>query len=176
MRFFFFLSTFFYSCANDPELVNEFVLPENHPIEQIKQAEILHTENGVLKVKIIAGAIQRFDNDNPLIFFSGGVEVTFYNDQGIMQSTLIAVKAEVDEENNKMIAKNNIILTSSKGKTLETEELIWDEVTDKIYTDKEVIITTKKELIQGTGFESNSDFSKYTISNIKGVFSFENLD
>ena len=34
---------------------------------------------------------------------------------------------------------------SKKGKKLETEELIWDEVADKIYTNKKVKITTGKD-------------------------------
>ena len=40
----------------------------------------------------------------------------------------------------------------------------------KIYTIQKVIITTKKEVIQGEGFESNLDFSQYKLSMIHGVF------
>ena len=107
--------------------------------------------------------------------FSKGLEVSFYNDSGSVKSVLKAENAEIDEINSIMIASDNVILTSSEGKQMETEELIWDEKKNKIYTDKKVIITTGKEVIEGQGFESNPDFSEYSILKIHGTFSFEGL-
>ena len=173
MRLFFLLSIILYSCSNDPELVKEFISTENLPIEKIEGAEMLHTENGVLKVKIIATTIKRFKDIHPQLVFSNGFEVIFYNDSGSVKSVLIAANAEVDEINNIMTASDNVVLKSSEGKKLETEELIWDEKKNKIYTDKKVIITTGKEVIVGEGFESNSNFSEYSISKIQGTFNFE---
>ena len=80
MRLFFLLSIFLYSCSNDPEEVKEFIATENLPIEKIEGAEMLHTENGVLKVKIIATTIKRFQDIQPQLVFSNGLEVIFYND------------------------------------------------------------------------------------------------
>jgi len=173
MRLFFLLSVFLYSCSNDPQLVKEFIAIENLPIEKIEAAEMLHTENGILKVKIIATTIKRFKDLQHQLVFSNGFEVVFYNDSGSIKSVLKAVNAKVDEINNIMTASESVVLTSSEGKKLETEELIWDENKNKIYTDKKVIITTGKEVIEGKGFESNPDFSQYSISKIHGTFNFE---
>jgi LPS export ABC transporter protein LptC len=174
MRFFFLLSVIFYSCSNDPELVKEFIATENLPIEKIEGAEMLHTEKGVLKVKIIATTIKRFKDIRPQLVFSNGLEVIFYNDSGLVKSVLTATNAEVDEINNIMTASENVVLMSSEGKKLETEELIWDENKNKIYTDKKVVVTTGKEVIEGEDFETNPDFSEYSISKIQGTFNFEN--
>jgi len=171
--FFFTLSYILLSCSNDPDLVKEFIVTRDFPIERIEDAEMLHTENGMLKVKIIATTIKRFKNVQPEIVFSNGLEVIFYSDSGKVKSILKAVNAEIDEINNIMTASNNVILTSLEGKKLETEELIWDEKKNKVYTDKKIIITTGKELIEGEGFESNPDFSEYSISKIHGTFIFE---
>ena len=40
---------------------------------------------------------------------------------------------------------------------------------------QKVVITTKKEVIEGEGFESNPDFSQYLISKIHGTFNFAPL-
>ena len=173
MRLFFLLSIVLCSCSNNSELVKEFIAIENLLIEEIEGAEMLHTEKGVLKVKIIATTIKRFKNMQPQLVFSNGLEVIFYNDSGLVKSVLIATNAEVDEINNIMTASENVILTSSEGKKLETEELIWDQKKNKIYTEKNVIITTAKEMIEGEGFESNPNFSEYSISKIHGTFNFE---
>ena len=72
-----------------------------------------------------------------------------------------------------MTASQSVVLTSSTGKKLETEQLIWDENKNKIYTDKKVVITTDKEVVKGEGFISNPDFTEYSISKIQGTFNFE---
>ena len=42
-------------------------------------------------------------------------------------------------------------------------------VTEEIFTEEFVKITTKNEVIYGIGLESNQNFSKYSIRNIKGT-------
>ena len=173
MHFLFFLVLIFVSCSNDPKLVQEFVFSEVLPIEKIEGAEMLHTENGKLKVKIVATTIERFNNQQPQLVFSNHLVVYFYNDSALVQSTLKAEYAEINDEKKLMIAKENVILTNIAGKKLESEELIWDEKNNKIYTDKKVKITTVKEVIEGEGFVSNPDFTEYSISKIHGTFNFE---
>jgi LPS export ABC transporter protein LptC len=173
MRFLFFLVLIFVSCSNDPKLVQEFVSSEVLPIEKIEGAEMLHTENGKLKVKIVATTIERFNNQQPQLVFSNHLVVYFYNDSAMVQSTLKAEYAEINDEKKLMTAKENVILTNIAGKKLESEELIWDEKNNKIYTDKKVKITTGKEVIVGEGFVSNPDFTEYSISKIHGTFNFE---
>ena len=173
MRLFLFFGILFFSCSNDPELVKEFIETENLPIERIKRAKMLHTENGVLKVKVIANTINRYKDIQPGLVFSNGMEVIFYNDSGSVESVLKAEDAEVDEVNNIMTALKSVVLTSSEGEELKTEELIWDERKNKIYTDKKVTIQTGNEVIKGQGFESNPNFSEYSISKIHGAFNFE---
>jgi len=173
MRFFFFLSVILIACTNDPKLVQEFVSDKEQAIEQIKGAELLHTENGKTKVRIVAGKIERFQNRQPQLIFSEHLEVYFYNDSSQLQSTLKADNASIDEETKIMLAQNNVELIGSDAKKLETEELVWDEKKDKIYTDKKVKITTGKEVIYGEGFTSNPDFTEYSITKIHGTFDFE---
>ena len=173
MRFFYIVVMFFYSCSNDPQLITEFITKEDLPIEQMENVEILHTEKGVLQIKIIANNINRFENTKPKLVFSDGLQVIFYNDSGLVSSLLKAVNAEVNEDDNVMIVSDDVILTSSEGKKIETEELIWDKNRNKIYTNRKVVITTKREIIEGEGFESNPEFSQYLISKIHGTFTFE---
>ena len=174
MNNFFLIGTLFLlSCSNNPELVKEFIVEKDLPIEVIKQADMIHTENGKIKVRIVANKIERFQNQQPGLIFSEHMEVYFYNDSSELQSTLMANNASIDEDTKIMLAQNNVILTSNDDKKLETEELVWDEKQEKIYTDKKVKITTGKEVVYGEGFTSNPDFSQYSITKIHGTFDFE---
>ena len=171
MRFWFLISLVFFSCSNDPAIVKEFISFDDLPVEKMKDAEILHTEAGILKVKIITTTIERYQNKQPQLILSNGLKVIFYNDT-VMKSVLEAEYAEINEQEKIMTASNNVILTSSNGKRLETEELIWDEKESKIYTNKKIVITTEKEMIEGEGFISNPDFTEYSISKVHGTFDF----
>ena len=172
MRLFLFFLVVLVSCTNDPSLVQEFVSDIQQPIEQIKGAELLHTENGKVKVRVVAISIERFQDIQPSLIFSDHLEVYFYNDSSQLQSTLSADYASIDEEKKIMLAQNNVILISSDDKKLETDELVWDENKNKIYTDKKVKITTGKEVIYGEGFTSTPDFKQYSITKIHGTFDF----
>ena len=172
MRLFLFFLVVMISCTNDPKLVQEFVSYKQQAIEQIKGAELLHTENGKLKVRVVAISIERFQDIQPALIFSDYLEVYFYNDSSQLQSTLMADYASIDEDKKIMLAQNNVILINNDNKKLETDELVWDENKNKIYTDKKVKITTGKEVVYGEGFTSTPDFNQYSITKIHGTFDF----
>ena len=123
----------FISCTNDPHLVSELFEDKNLPIEIIEKSNLIHTENGLIKIEIIANKIERFVDDSPRLLFSDGFEVVFYDDSTNVISNLKAKNAIVDEINNIMRASSSVVL-SNKTKTLETEYLVWDEKKNKIYT------------------------------------------
>lgn len=162
MVFLFFL---FISCVNDPNVIQDFALMEELPIESIKEAELIQTQQGVVKLRILAGSMNRYrDLSYPLCL--SDIIVTFYNNKQ-KSSVLVARNASIDERKKIMTASGNVVLENQKNK-LETEELIWDERSQKIYTNKQVKITNREETIFGEGFSSNADFTEYTISKIHG--------
>ena len=162
-----FLVFLFSSCSNDPKVVETFAPNENFPSETIKEAELTYTEKGKVKVKIIAKKIERYTASST-INFSGGIIVYFYNDSAIITSTLTAEEAIIDEKKEQMMAQVNVELVNHKQEKLNTEQLIWDEKSNLIFTEKTVRITTKEEVIFGEGFESTPDFSSYKITNVRG--------
>ena len=163
------LVTFFQSCSNDPEVVKTFINIKELPLETIKEAELLYTEEGNLKVKILAEKIERYADPESYVYFSEGIVVYFFNDSSKVTSKLTAQEAYIDEEKEKMIAKINVELINTSGEKLSTEELIWDDKSQLIYTEEPVQISNRKEVIFGEGFESRPDFTLYKIKNVRGT-------
>ena len=62
--------------------------------------------------------------------------VHFYNDSANITSTLTAEEASIDDKNQQMMAKTNVEIINQKDEKLNTEQLIWDEKTDLIFTKK----------------------------------------
>ena len=168
MRFIFFFF-FLISCSNDSNLVQTFFEDEMLPVEEMKEVKLLQTDNGNKKIELFANRIYRYQERDIEILLQDSIVVVFYNDSLQIESILKADNATIDK-NNIMIVSDNVVLQDNINKKLETEELIWDEKKNKIYTDKRVKITTNNEIIFGEGFVSDPSFNEYSISNIQGTF------
>ena len=168
----FFLLLIFFSC-NNKNIINDFVIKENYAVESITNSTIKYTFNGKLKAIIKLGKMERF-NDDQTIYLSEGVKLNFYKNNKLI-STLTSEKAEIDEKNNLLKAIVNVTLSDTDGKKLKSSSLFWNRDNDEVYTNENVTIKTKDEIIYGSGFKSDSRFEKYYIKNVKGKFSLNTL-
>ena len=80
-----------------------------------------------------------------------GLKVDFYNPEGKLESYLTAEYGISFPKEKKVKVQRNVEILNTKGETLNTEELIWDQETGTIHTDKFVKITGKDQITQGTG-------------------------
>lgn len=164
--------SFLISCSNDPRVVQNFISEELLPVETISGAHLIQTIDGKIKFEIFANVIKRFQHVQPELVFSDSIIINFYNDSSLhVDAKLEADFAYVDNDERTMKASGNVVL-KGKNNTIESDELIWDEESNIIYTKERVKITTKKEIIYGTGFTSDPSFSEYSISNIHGSVDF----
>ena len=173
-KIYIFILLFFFllSCSNDPRVVQDFISEELLPIERISGAHLIQTIDGKIKFEIFANVIKRFQQVQPELVFSDSIIINFYNDSLLdVDARLEADFAYVDNERRTMRASGNVVLEGNNNK-IESDELIWDEESNIIYTEEKVKITTKKEIIYGTGFFSDPNFSEYSISNIHGSVDF----
>jgi len=69
--------------------------------------------------------------------------------------------------------KGNVRATNIKGELFETEQLFWNQRTEKIYSDSLVTITQEDYIINAQGFESNQQMTKYTWKQTQGIFPVE---
>jgi LPS export ABC transporter protein LptC len=93
-----------------------------------------------------------------------------------VRSTLTAKFAIREQEKGLVTVRDSVVLTTIEQEKLETEELIWDEKTEKIHTEKFVKVTKPGEVIYGFGLEANQDFSHWKITVPKGTIKAEQLD
>lgn len=69
-----------------------------------------------------------------------------------------------------MEVKNDVVVVNEKGERLNTEHLIWDEKTRRIYTDVFVKITTPDKVFYGDGLDADDSFMKWVIKKPRGTF------
>ena len=131
---------------------------------------LLYSDSTQLKVVLKANRMLIFNKNvtEPYTLLPKGLFVTFFDDQEKVSATLKANYGIRYDVKKQMEVKYAVELINKDGTKLETEKLIWNEVTQRIYTDAFVKITNRKEIIMGTGMESNQDFTKYEIKHVTG--------
>jgi LPS export ABC transporter protein LptC len=163
----FFLLT---SCENDLQKVNEVSSQKESLRETGKEVTAYYSDFGKVKAKLQAPVMNHInDPKNPYTELPSTLQLTFYNENLVPQSELTAGYGITYDKSSQMIARHNVVVINSSGEKLETEELVWDQKTEKISSEKFVKITTRDEIIFGDGFESNQDISNYKIKKIRGV-------
>ena len=148
------------------------ILPkkELRPTQIGDSVTLLYSDSSQLKVVLKANRMLIFNKNvsEPYTLLPKGLFVTFFDDQEKVSATLKANYGIRYDIKKQMEAKYAVELINKDGTKLETEKLIWNEVTQRIYTDAFVKITNRKEIIMGTGMESNQDFTKYEIKHVTG--------
>ena len=166
----------FTSCQDDLTTINVLAGDKNAPSETMKDAEILYSDSGKVKMKLTGPQLDRYSGERPHIIFPKGVNMLFYDDSLKVNSRLKADYGIRYEAEGGMEAKQHVEVVNVKGEKLNTEHLIWEEGKDRIHTGSSVTITQGRDVIYGDGLESNQDFTKYKILKPKGVFTLKDDD
>lgn len=73
--------------------------------------------------------------------FPNTLHVDFFNDSMKIDSRIDAQFGSYMENDKKVLLKNHVVASNTFGDTLFTDELWWDQIAEKFYTDKKVIIS-----------------------------------
>ena len=171
MRYIYILFCIFCSCTNENIHIAEFIESEDLPVEEISNAKIFYTEKGNVRLKLFSEYMYRVSES--VINLRGDVIAVFVGSYNQDSSVLTCNNATINRVSQKMTAISNVRLLGNDSTELLTEELIFDQKNNLIYTEKEVIIRTQDELISGIGFESSPDFLDYEIKEATGSFNIE---
>ena len=97
---------------------------------------------------------------NAIIFENNSQEGTITADTGIQN----------DLEKNIQFRKN-VVAKNVKGETFKSDELIWNQTTKTVYSNKLVQITMANgDIMNGTGFVSDANMKHWTIKQSTGIF------
>jgi LPS export ABC transporter protein LptC len=127
-----------------------------------KDVSIFISNDGKMTAKLMAPLMRKYLLDSGrMVEFPNTIKVDFYKDSLHIESKLSADYANYKEQENKVFLKDNVIVYNVLGDTLWCKEMIWDQVTNKFTTDKDVIVKQHNPIakIYGKGFEANQDLS-----------------
>ena len=167
------------SCSTDINEVNAITNSEHLQREEAKFVTILYSDSAQVKVRITADKmIRHLDRSNPRDEFPEGIFVEFLGESGNVYSWLVADKAIRYEKESEVVAQGNAKFYNRKEEMLTSTELVWNELDQKLWTNKFVRITQpmKGDTSYGYGFEANEEFTQFEIKKkTSSIFNIEDF-
>lgn len=122
------------------------------------------TDHGVLRAQLSADTGYFFDGNSR-------VEVRhektiFYTNTGQRNATLTSVEGTYNMRRAQMEARKNVVVVTTDGKRLETEQLRYDQATDQISSDSAFVLTEPTRTLRGIGFTSDPDLTNLHVKKV----------
>lgn len=124
-------------------------------------------DSGLVQLKMFAPLVEKYDNNvSPYTEFKSGIKVIFYDGKPQPMASVVSKYAKYTSSDNVWELRDSVVVINSDNDKLETEQLYWDQTSDKIHTTRFVKITSEDQIIMGIGFESDSHLQQRIIYKI----------
>ena len=164
-----FVLIFQFACQSN-EVQKSGQTRQGRPDAESWDAVITLTNKGAKRGVIRSGHLEKY-NDKEFILLDQNVDADFFNEEEVFTTNLKSLVAEIDEEEDFLVAIGNVVVVTDSGVTLLTDTLSWDNQKEKVFTSDSVIfITEKKDTLYGIGFESDIELNNWKILQPTGVF------
>jgi LPS export ABC transporter protein LptC len=149
-------------CVNDPKMIEAWT-KKKVMVEEGKNIESYLSQQGLVKAKLTAPLMFRYETDTIYVEFPASLHVDFYNDSTQIETWLDSKYGKYFETLNKVYLKDSVVVINIKGDTLKTPDLWWDQNTKLFYTDKYAEYHQKdKHIYGGKGLEATQDLRTIT--------------
>lgn len=150
------------SCENDEKKVMA-LFEKKTGVDEALFIESYMSQGGRMKAKLTAPQMLRYQDTSSRVELPKTLHVDFFDSLLVVESKLDAQFALYQENRNKVFLKDSVKVYNTKGDTLFCEELYWDQLLEKFYTDKPVRIHTPDMIMQGIGLSAPQNFKTFEI-------------
>lgn len=163
------------SCVVDEADLSRYMSSGIENVEEARDVDVVYTDSSYEVFKLKAPLLRRVYEKRAVVEqFPEGIEVTFYDKSRQPRSWLTSDYALRDQANRTITVQKNVILRNDNGERMDGPELIWDEKTKEIYTDRFVRITRADgSIVYSYGFKSNEGFTRYELNAVSGDMHYQ---
>jgi len=165
--------TMFFSCDNNFKQVQKIGISENEPIGIEYNTNLKYTDSGKVVANLISSKYLDYSNRNfPFYEFTDGAILYIYDKEN-RKSTVVADYAIVYTDTDLIDMQDNVVITTYDNRVLKTDQLFYDQKREWLYTNQPVSFKTDQDLINGNGFDSNSEFTNAEVLEVTGIITLE---
>jgi len=161
--------TLFFSCKNNFKEVQNIGILSSGPLTIAENINTKYTDSGRLKSILKSPKMLNYSNREFAYYeFPEGVDLILFDDNN-NQSHVVADYAIVYNETDLIDLRGNVVLNTHNKDTLFAEQLFYDQKGEWLFTNKPVKFRTRDQLIDGHGFDSDRNFTKAGVLEVKGI-------
>jgi LPS export ABC transporter protein LptC len=163
---------YFSSCSGDKKEFGKAITSrDSTSMMTTRGITSLISENGIIKYKITAEEWEWFDQFKPPYqAFEKGIYLEVYDSTLEVVSSIYADTAYYYMEKELWELRGDVHAENESREKFDTQLLFWNQRYERVYSDTTIKIEQEDQMIIGKGFQSNQDFSVYSIIKTKGVF------
>ena len=122
------------------------------------------TNRGVLRAQLGADTGYFFDGNSRIEVRHE--KTIFYTTTGQQNATLTSVEGTYNMRRGQMEARQDVVVVTTDGKRLETEQLRYDQATNQISSDSAFVLTEPARTLRGIGFTSDPDLTNLHVKKV----------
>jgi LPS export ABC transporter protein LptC len=161
---------FMFSCDGNINDVRKINMIDFKPIGEARNFNLKYTDSGRIKAILISPQMLDFSQlEFPFTEFPKGIKVTVYDEQA-NQSEVTSNYAISYSKSSIIDLSGNVKIKTHDGKSLETEQLYYDQKNEWFFTQKKYIYTNNGSVIEGIGIDFSKDFKQLDTQQISGTY------
>lgn len=148
---------------------------DSMPSMYTRNVNTLISDSGITRYRIEAEEWLMYEQneDSAYWYFPKGIYVEQFDSTFAAETIIQGDTATFYKKDQIWRLDRNVHIENVEGRRFDTQQLFWDQKKRIIYSDSAIRITTDKEVIEGLGFMSNEQITKYTILRTTGIFTIE---
>lgn len=153
------------------ETIPNFESVEEIPTLRSNDVSTLISDSGITRYRIETLEWLMFDKaKEPYWYFPQGIYVEKFDSIFTVEAMIEGDTANFYKNKQLWHLRGNVKMQNLQNEIFTTEELFWDQKKKEIYSDQFIRIEREDRVIEGYGFDSNEEMTKYTIRQTKGIF------
>ncbi|MBM3431576.1 MAG: LPS export ABC transporter periplasmic protein LptC [Bacteroidetes bacterium] len=137
--------------------------------EEASNVESYLSQGGTLRAKLLAPKMVRLSADTVYAEFPNTLHCDFYNNARGLESRLDSKYGIYYENLNRVFLRDSVVVITTKGDTLLTQQLWWDQNTQLFTTETPVTFkAADKRIYAAKGLEATQDLSRVTFRETVG--------
>lgn len=146
--------------------------PEKVPTMKSVDVQTIISDNGHTRYRITTPLWCMYEEARePHWVFPDGVTAEEMDSLYRVVTTIKCDSAYYDEQKQLWDLHGNVRITASSGQdNILTDQLYWDQMSHRLYSDAFIHVEKGGRVIEGYGYESNEQFSTYTLRKVEAIF------
>lgn len=149
---------------------------DSMPSLYTRDVNTLISDSGITRYRIKAAVWYMYEGENHAEhywYFPEGIYVEQFDSTFTTETMIEGDTALYMKEKQLWQLDGNVHIENVEGREFDTQQLFWDQKKRRIYSDVPIRITSEEEIIEGVGFVSNEQMTKYSIKRTTGLFTIE---